>query len=171
MENQSPNGSGSSGSSRTDSTNLSSNTTLVWRIFLPVFGSVFISGLLLAFWLIDEEELYLPYSVWWPRLILVALWLAWLYFLRRRVWPLKRIDADPNYLAVTNYWTTARYPWSDIERLEKRKFLGRKALCLHLKAPGYFGKQILFLPASHFYSWMEENGKQAYLVIDPSLGH
>lgn len=163
MENQSPTVHDVPGTTRADSTNLSSNTTLIWRIFLPVFGSVFLSGLLLAFWLIDEEELYLPYSVWWPRLILALLWLAWLYFVRRSLWPLKRIDADHDYLSATNYWTTARYPWTDIERLEKRKLLGRQAFAIRLKAPGYFGQEILFLPASHFFKWMEDNDKQQFL--------
>lgn len=165
MENQTPTVNDTSGNTRTDSTNLSSNTTLIWRVFLPVFGSVFLSGLLLAFWLIDEEELYLPYSVWWPRTILAVFWLAWLYFVKHSLWPLKRIDADHTYLSVTNYWTTARYPWTDIERLEKRKLLGRQAFCFHLKAPGYFGQEIRFLPASHFFTWMEENGKQRFWEV------
>ena len=163
MENQSPAGAAASGNHRPGSMNLSSNTTLIWRIFLPVFGLVFLSGMLLAFWLIDEEDLYLPYPVWWPRVISLLLWLGWLFFVRRSLWPLKRIDADAGHIQITNYWTTARYPWSDIDRFEKRKHLGRQAFCLHLKAPGYFGQHILFFPASHFFQWMEENGKLEYL--------
>ena len=163
MENQSPAGAAASGNHRPGSMNLSSNTTLIWRIFLPVFGLVFLSGMLLAFWLIDEGDLYLPYPVWWPRVISLLLWLGWLFFVWRSLWPLKRIDADAGHIQITNYWTTARYPWSDIDRFEKRKHLGRQAFCLHLKAPGYFGQHILFFPASHFFQWMEENGKLEYL--------
>lgn len=163
MENQSPAGPAPSGNRLPGSINLSSNTTLMWRVFLPVFGFVFLSGMLLAFWLIDEEDLYLPYSVWWPRIISLLFWLGWLYFVRRSLWPLKRIDADAGHVLITNYWTTARYPWTDIERFETRKHLGRRAFYLHLKAPGYFGQHILFFPASHFDQWMEEYGKQGYL--------
>ncbi|MEZ4918761.1 MAG: hypothetical protein R2792_06595 [Saprospiraceae bacterium] len=36
---------------------LSSNTTLMWRVFAPVFGTVFLLGFTLAFWLIPEEDL------------------------------------------------------------------------------------------------------------------
>lgn len=164
MENQSPAADAAPAGNRLPaSINLSSNTTLMWRVFLPVFGFVFLSGMMLAFWLIDEEDLYLPYSAWWPRSITLLLWLGWLYFIRRSLWPLKRVDADAGHIQITNYWTTARYPWADIERFETRKHLGRRAFCLHLKAPGYFGQQILFFPASHFDQWMEENGKQGYL--------
>lgn len=165
MENQSTE-SEYAGATPPATNNLSSNTTLAWRVFLPVFGGVFWSGMVLAFWLIDEEDLYLPYSVWWPRIIFLLLWLGWIYFVRRSLWPLKRIDADDEHIFVTNYWTTARYPWTDVERLEKCRHLGRKAIVLHLKAPGYFGQRILFLSASHFPQWMETHGKQRFLPMD-----
>ena len=145
---------------------LSSNTTLLWRIFLPVFGTVFFTGLLLAFWLTDEEDLYLPYPAIWPRSILAVVWLVWIFYVRRTLWPLKRIDADDTHLYVTNYWTTLRYPWTDVESLTERKLGRRAVVALRLKAPGRFGQDILFLPGSHYRAWMEENGKQYLLMAN-----
>ncbi len=139
-------------------TNLSSNLTLIFRVFLPVFGTVFISGLLLAFGLTDEEELYLSYSIWWPRALTALIWFGWLIFVWRVLWPLKRIDADDTHLFVTDYWTTVRYPWTDVESLQEFKLLRRPAIRMQLKAPGRFGQSIVFLPGSHFRSWMEEKG-------------
>lgn len=135
---------------------LSSNSTLFWRVFVPVFGTVFLSGLLLAFWLTDEEELYLPFSAIWPRYALLLLWLSWLWFVRRTLWRLKRVDADDTHLYVTNYWTTVRYPWHDVERWEEKKRLGRRIVNIWLKAPGRFGQVISFLPGSEYDEWMKK---------------
>jgi len=114
---------------------------------------------LFAFWLIDADDLYLPYSIWWPRSIILAIWLGWLYFVKNRLWFLKRIDADPDYLFVTNYWTTVRYPWTDVAQLQEVPKWRYRLMQLQLKAPGRFGQVITFLPGSNFQNWMEENGK------------
>ncbi|TNE63156.1 MAG: hypothetical protein EP344_04545 [Bacteroidetes bacterium] len=144
--------------------NLSSSLTLFWRVFLPVFGTVFFTGMLLAFWLIDEADLYLSYPVWWPRTAIAVIWAVWLYFVWKKLWPLKRIDADDGHLYVTNYWVTVRYPWTDVEQLESGKWLGRNAVTLHLKGAGRFGQQILFFPGSHYQEWIKEHEK-AHLLL------
>lgn len=140
---------------------LSSNTTLFWRVFLPVFGTVLATVFAGAFILIDEEELYLPFSVWWLRGVAILLWLAWFYFVRRILWKLLRVDATDTHLYVTNYWTTVRYPWTDVERTELQKRWGRRVVHLHLRASGRFGKRISFLPGSAYAGWMQEHPQMA----------
>ncbi len=135
---------------------LSSNATLFWRVFTPVFGTVFFTGLLLVFWLTDEEELYLPVSAWWPRSIILAIWIAWIVFVRRTLWRLKRVDVDDTHLYVTNYWSTVRYPWQDVEHWEEKKRLGRRIVNFRLKSPGRFGQVISFLPGSYFDEWKKD---------------
>ncbi|MBL7807463.1 MAG: hypothetical protein JNN28_06610 [Saprospiraceae bacterium] len=137
---------------------LSSNMTLFWRVFMPIFGGVFLTGLLLTFLLIPEEELYLSFPILWARLFLFALWLGWLLFVRRTLWRLKRVDAGDTHFYVTNYWITVRYPWADVEKVERIRRLGRKLVTIHLKAPGRFGQKITFLPGDRFEAWMEERG-------------
>lgn len=144
---------------------LSSNMTLFWRVFVPVFGTVFFTGLLLATWLTDEEELYLSYSVLWIRVPIALIWLAWALLVWKKLWPLRRVDADDAYLFVTNYWTTLRYLWADVERIEERRHWGRLVVHLHLKAPGRWGNVIHFLPGSHYRAWMEENHKAHLLPV------
>jgi hypothetical protein len=137
---------------------LSSNSTLFWRVFLPIFGTVFLSGLLLTFLLIPEEELYLPFPLVWGRAVLAAVWLGWLAFVRRTLWRLRRVDADGTHLYVTDYWTTLRYPWADVEKITESRRLGRRIAHVWLKAPGRFGRQISFLPGGRFDEWRAENG-------------
>jgi hypothetical protein len=137
---------------------LSSNMTLFWRVFTPIFGAVFLSGLLITFLLIPEEDLYLSFPILWARLFLFALWLGWLLLVRRTLWRLKRVDAGDTHFFVTNYWITVRYPWTDVEKVENIRRLGRKLVTIHLKAPGRFGQKITFLPGDRFEAWMAERG-------------
>lgn len=143
---------------------LSSNATLFWRVFLPVFGTVFLTGLLLAFWLTPEDELYLPFPLLWLRIALTLVWGGWLLYVRRALWPLKRIDADDAHIYVTNYWTTIRYPWADVAQMSEAKNFGHKLVRMQLKAPGRFGQTIAFLPGSHYREWLEEHEKR-YLLL------
>jgi len=136
---------------------LSSNTTLFWRVFLPVFGTVLMTVFVGAFLLTDAEEWYLPFSVWWLRGLIILLWASWLYFVWRILWRLLRVDGDDIYLYVTNYWTTVRYPWTDIARVEAQKRWGRRVVHLHLRAAGRFGQRISFLPGSAYAVWMQEH--------------
>lgn len=136
---------------------LSSNATLFWRVFVPVFGTVFLSGFLFAFLLIPEEELYLTFPLLWGRLFLFVLWFGWLFFIRRTLWRLKRVDANATHFFVTNYWTAVRYPWGDLEKMEEKTRLGRRVVNLWLRAPGRFGQKISFLPGDRFEDWKKEN--------------
>lgn len=154
------------GNGQSRAAQLSSNATLFWRVFVPIFGTVFLSGLLAAFLFTAEEELYLPFPVLWGRLGVLVLWLGWLLFVRQTVWHLKRLDADDAFVYVTNYWTTVRYPWSDVVQIEEKRRLGRRVMHLCLKAPGRFGREISFLPSSHFDDWMKEHDKQALLLAN-----
>jgi len=134
---------------------LSTGTTLFWRIFVPVFGTVFITGFLLAFWLVDDDELSFPFPLMWIRLSLLTLFIAWLWMVRRTLWRLKRVDADDTHLYVSNYWTTVRYPWTDVQVIEEKRRLGRRIVLFRLRAAGRFGQVIPFLPSSFFDEWMK----------------
>ena len=139
---------------------LSSNTTLFWRVFLPVFGSVFVTGLVLSFWLISAEELYISMkSAWTGRSLSALAWFGWIFFLRQTLWRLMRVDADPEHIMVTNYWTTVRYKWSDVEAINNGTILWKKVKVIRLKASGRFGQNIHFLPGTYFEPWMEGHVK------------
>lgn len=149
-------------------TQLSSNATLFWRVFVPVFGTVFFTGLMLAFWLVNEDDVYIgAMPALASRLLMTAVWLGWLVLVRRTVWKLKRLDADDAHLFVTNYWTTVRYLWQDVERMEeKRHFFGRRVVHLWLRGAGRFGQKISFLPGTAFHAWVEEHGKGPLMSVN-----
>lgn len=60
---------------------------------------------------------------------------------------LKRVEMDPDFVYVTNYFKTVRYPYHNIERVEISKFLFFSTASLYLREPGTFGRRILFIPS------------------------
>jgi len=134
---------------------LSSNATLFWRVFVPIFGTVFLSGMTTALLLLDEDNLYLPFPALWARISALVFLVAWVLLVRRTIWRLKRVDANDTHLFVTNFWQTVRYPWSDVLNITESKRFGRKLVHFHLIAPGRFGKVISILPASNFEALVE----------------
>jgi hypothetical protein len=134
---------------------LTSNATLFWRVFVPIFGTVFLGGLTLAMMLISAENLLLPFPALWGRLGALLLLSAWIFLIKSTIWRLKRVDATEKHLFVTNYWHTVRYPWSDVLKVEETRRAGRRLIHLHLVAPGKFGQVISILPAAHFDTMLE----------------
>ena len=140
-------------SSQTDC--LSANVTLFWRVFIPVFGTVFLAGLTITLLIIPEEDLYLPFPALWLRISVSLILISWLVFVKRKLWQLKRIDANAQFLYVTNYWQTVRYPWTDVRQIDETKRMGRRIVHFQLLAPGRFGQTISILPADNFDELIE----------------
>jgi hypothetical protein len=137
---------------------LSSTGTLFWRVFVPIFCTGILTLCTLAVWLMDQETLYLSYPLLYLRIGLTLGWLGWLYFVRRTLWRLLRVDANSTHLVVTNYWTPARYAWSDVERVTESKHLGRRVAHIHLRGTGRYGQKISFLPTADYRAWLDERG-------------
>lgn len=65
----------------------------------------------------------------------------WLVF-----WPLKRVEANGEYVYVSNYFKTARYRWdTEVERISERRLLLFRFGIVELKVKGAFGTSLRFL--------------------------
>jgi hypothetical protein len=145
---------------RSVATQLSSNITLFWRIFLPIFGTIFLGAFTLAVWLLEDEPytiLYMPPTI--GRIVLTLLFLLWLYLSWRYFSKVRRIDASESHVYVSNYWNTASYPWEDIVHVHTFKKIGVSVAQFKLAGKGRFGDTISFLPGKHFLEWMETHQK------------
>lgn len=58
---------------------------------------------------------------------------------------LKRIDADSEYLYISNYFKTYRYRFEDIQAISKTNYYLFKIMHFELKAKGSFGNKIIIL--------------------------
>lgn len=127
---------------------LSSNATLFWRVFMPVFSVVFLGGIVVAHWLTPAEDLYpRKFPVAEIRIGLTVLWALLLALIYRTIWRIKRVETDGQFVYVSNYWITVRYPFDSVSHVFLGKKIGRRIARMHLKAPGRFGDTIRFLPS------------------------
>jgi hypothetical protein len=123
---------------------LSSNATLFFNLFLPVFWSVFFGAFTLGIFLADEIYVrFLPIASFrWAMLFFYFTGISVLYFTFLRI---KRVELDSDYLYITNYFKTARYPIASLEQLEWRRWFLFSIGIIHLKVKGIFGQRIIYL--------------------------
>jgi len=145
---------------------LSSNATLFLKIFLPVFWTTIITLLTGVLWLAPEHYFSsLPLqSLRWGMLLVLAAGAAtfWLFF-----WPLKRVEADGEYIYLSNYFRTARYAWArDVEQLRVQPFLFFRIGILELNGIGSFGRRSYFLLSKRLLAAFRES----YPGVIPSGG-
>ncbi|PSR13759.1 MAG: hypothetical protein DA408_02625 [Bacteroidetes bacterium] len=139
---------------------ISTNLTLFFKFFVPVFWLVFFGALVLAVFISGDE---LAAGLSSTRFRLGALFfyfsgLALFYFL---LFPLKRVEYDDDFLYATNYFKTFRYPWHNIEDLEDSSFFLFTVVTVVLKEEGHFGQRIRFVASSRLY--------QSFLETHPEL--
>ncbi len=123
---------------------LSSNITLLLKIFLPTFYVTFFGIFTLAVWRLDVPAVG-PLAAWQFNLLSTLLYISGLAVLYRTVFRLKRIEADASHLFVSNYFKTFRYPLSDIEQVSEISLGFLPLVTLRLKAAGRFGRRLVFL--------------------------
>lgn len=123
---------------------VSSNLTLVLKIFFPTFWLVFFGLLALAVWLVGPERGGML-ARWDFRLGITVFFIAGAALLYFTLLQLKRVEMDSDYIFVTNYFKSVRYSWSDVEKIVSQPFLSFYIVYIHLKAPGSFGRRIIFL--------------------------
>ncbi len=125
---------------------VSSNSTLFFVIFLPVFWTVFFGAVTTA--LLLQPLAFIGNTPAGTFRIGLAFFflsgLALFYFTLLR---LRRIEIGQGFVYVTNYLKNYRYPYHNIARIETSTFLFLHIGAITLKTPGYFGRKILFLPS------------------------
>ncbi len=141
---------------------LSSNATLVLKIFIPTFWTVFFGMLVLAIFISDHEDILLlnnPY-VKYGSLAFFVCFFTLFYF---TIMTLKRVDIDQNNIYISNYFKTYRYPFKDILRTKEIDFALFTVLKTELKNKGSLGKKFTYIlnkaSFNHYLSKYPENAK------------
>lgn len=124
---------------------LSSNATLFFKIFLPVFWTTVMVGVNLVVWFAPEHYFgglpltSLRYAVLFTLIVGAAgMWLL--------LWPLMRVETDGTDVYVSNYFRTAYYNWErDVVGIEESGFPLFRLCWLELNGVGSFGRRLRFL--------------------------
>ncbi|MCB9266887.1 MAG: hypothetical protein H6558_17805 [Lewinellaceae bacterium] len=129
---------------------ISTNLTLFYKFFIPVFWIVFFGALTIAALAYPFEYVgNIPAGSF--RIGIVVFYLSGLLALAFTLMRLKRVEADNQFFYITNYFKTARYPFHSIDRVELSKFLLFRIATIYFKEPGAFGKQTFFIPSNSLF--------------------
>jgi len=123
---------------------LSRNTTLFWRVFFPTFWMVFFGCFILATFLIGAERSSLLGSTSF-RMGIIAFYVAGILLLLRFPMRLKRVEIDDHFIYVSDFFKTARYPFSHIKKVVEKDFLIFHPITIYLDNKGIFGDRVTFL--------------------------
>ena len=123
---------------------VSSQLTIVLRIVLPTiwFTSILSIVVLLSFAVSGKAGLFGNPFVWIGLALILGCGFAVIKLL---FWRFYRVDMDPQFVYVSNYFKTYKYPFTAVESITESSRLPGRVFCIHLKTKGSFGQHIHFL--------------------------
>ena len=146
--------------------NISSNTTLALKVFLPIFWIVFFGAMTIAFFFSSEASVG-GISMNAMRLLMSSFVLTGAAVLYFSVMQLVRVEMDDQFVYITNYRQTARYPYHQVEKIEALAFPIFKIYRLHLKNKGIFGEKVTFLSSRYrFDDFLAVRPDVKALIVD-----
>jgi hypothetical protein len=147
---------------------LSSNWTMAFGIFFPTLWLAFFGTFLIAIVLTDKDAVG-TWSINSLRFGLAAFVGIFVFIFWKTLFRLKRIDADNEFVYVTNFFKAVRYPHADVEKIEVDKGLIFTFGTVVLRGEGRFGKRLLFLCSRRRLEvFTDENPELKEKVMDMS---
>ncbi len=129
---------------------ISSNFTIVFKIFLPTLWISFFSLFSVALFLRSSEELDILSTMEF-KITFAVCFIIFFILLYFTVMKLKRVEMDREFFYVSNYFKTYRYRYEDIEKISENDFLLFHTLKIHLRKKGKLGKKITVLLDKFLY--------------------
>ena len=130
---------------------VSSNLTLIFRIFIPTFWIVFFGAFTIAVFLLDR-----PYYGGIPGLTFkigaVVFYLSGLLSFYLTLFQLKRVELSKEQVYVTNYFKHIKYPFEEVEKIEESDIGVLKTATIFLKGKGSFGSTLTFIVNRKLYN-------------------
>ncbi len=123
---------------------ISSSTSLIYRLFVPIFWISFWGALTLVAWF-SGSTIISGSSPWAVRFGLLAILLSSAFVFWKTFWRMHRIDCSSTHIFVSTYLKNVRYSWDDVEKIELSPSRGFALSTVHLRGSGSLGKDIPFL--------------------------
>lgn len=136
---------------------VSSGWTLLFKIFIPVFYSVFMLAWMMAT-IRAGDEVSPVFETNFYKIGIVLVFLLTLLILRLTVWKLYRMDVSTDYVYITNYFKTFRYSIESIESIHHESILWFHFLKIKLKEKGSMGDSFTVLIETNVWEqWLMSN--------------
>lgn len=143
---------------------LSSSTTLFFKIFLPCIWLAFFGAFFVGVVLIDDVYIG-GFPIGFFRMGLAFFLLLGFLTFYFTVFRLKRIDINEEFVFISSYFTNVKYPLIDIEKIKITDYglfhLGK----LQLKGTGIFGNKVSFLSSQrNLKKYLESHPEQEEII-------
>lgn len=122
---------------------ISTSMTLFLRLFIPVFWIVFFGALTIG--LLVTSKLPVALDNLYFKVGIVVFYMAGLVFLYFTFLQLKRVEIDEDFVYVTDYIKTYRYPFHNIASIHELNLFIFQLCTIKFKEKGSFGRKIHFL--------------------------
>lgn len=122
---------------------ISSSFTLFFFLFVPIFWLVFFGAFMVASFIYSDETAF--FQSFGYKIGIVIFYLTGVIFFYFTLLRLKRVEIDTDFVYVTNYFKTYRYPFHNIDTITEIDLLLFKLGTIRFKEKGSFGSKIHFL--------------------------
>lgn len=143
---------------------VSSNVTILLKIFIPTVWISFFGLLTLTILLSDGANLPMGGSLIF-KLGTVTFYLFFLVLMYFTIMKLKRVDFGEDGIYVSNYFKTYRYKYEDIASINENNMTLFHLGTILLKAKGKFGKKIRFIISKANYEFFIEQNPDLFIHL------
>lgn len=130
---------------------VSSQLTILIRIAIPTVMVATILSLLvlLGFAVQGRPQVFTN-----PVILIIVIFIlgTTVLFIRLILWKIFRIDMDENFIYVSNYFKTFKYPYADVESIRETSLMPGRVYMIRLKSKGSFGQNIYFLASQKLWT-------------------
>ena len=146
---------------------LSSNLSILFRLFLPLIYMVFFGCMIIGSFLVSVNDAPLVSNSIF-RYGLLGTYIVFVLLFRFTIMRLKRVDADNEAIFVSNYFKTYRYTWPSIKKLTTVNLLLFDIIYIHFNEKSKFGKKVFFLASRSLVKSFFVENTELFPYIDPN---
>ena len=147
---------------------LSSNLTLVFKLFIPTAWTAFFGLFTLVIFIADTTDMPLLASPYF-KFGFLAFFLIFLLLIYFTIFQLKRVEYQGYEIFVTDYFKTIKFPITNIAKITSMNLFIFKVVWFHLRAKGIFGKRIPFIAKKTTFAMFEANFQNlSQSMIEPT---
>src|SRR5690625_7405299 len=118
---------------------ISSSFTLFFFLFVPIFWLVFFGAFMVASFIYANETAF--FQTLGYKIGIIIFYITGVIFFYFTLLQLKRVEIDTDFVYVTNYFKTYRYPFHNIDTITEIDLLLFKLGTIRFKEKGSFGSK------------------------------
>ena len=111
---------------------ISSNLTIVFKLFIPTFWVTFY-GLLTLFIIFMDAETSPLFSSMQAKILVAVVFILFAVLIYFTLFQLLRFDASSDHFLISNYFKTFKYKFEDVASISTTKFLFINLLKINMR--------------------------------------